>query len=281
MPRSRTALVSGAALGALILIGASPARRASLAGGPPAPRVVTFVAHDFAFSGPDTIAAGAVELRLENAGAQLHHIWLVRLDAGKDLPDISAALRQGGAPPVWMHDAGGPNVSPPGGATAATVVLAPGTYALMCVIPGPDGVPHIMKGMVKKLVVTASTEPVALPDADVTLTLRDYAFDFSTPLTAGTHVIHIRNAAAQSHELVLMKLADGKSPQDFVAWVEKMDGPPPAAPVGGITGIAAGGENQITVTLTPGRYALVCFVPDAGDGKPHVAHGMMQEIAVR
>jgi uncharacterized cupredoxin-like copper-binding protein len=280
MPRLRTPLALGAALGTIILVGASPARRTASTRHASAPRVVTFVAHDFAFAGPDTIPAGLVELRLENQGAQLHHLWLARLDGGRTMRDVMAALH-GGAPATWMHDAGGPNVSPPGGATAATLVLAPGTYAVLCLIPGPDGVPHLMKGMVKELVVTPSAEAAALPTADVALSLTDYAFGFSAPLTAGTHVLRIRNNAAQTHELVLVKLADGKSAQDFVAWVEKMDGPPPATPVGGVTGIAPGGENQITVSLTPGRYAIVCFVADAADGKPHVAHGMVQEVAVR
>jgi hypothetical protein len=30
----------------------------------------------------------------------------------------------------------------------------------------------------------------------------------------------------------------------------------------------------------PGRYALLCFVPDAGDGMPHFMHGMVQEFTV-
>jgi len=32
------------------------------------------------------------------------------------------------------------------------------------------------------------------------------------------------------------------------------------------------------VDLKPGRYALICFLPDASDGKPHFEHGMVREI---
>ena len=45
--------------------------------------------------------------------------------------------------------------------------------------------------------------------------------------------------------------------------------------------MAQGVVNDVVVDLTPGEYALLCFVPDAGDGKPHVAHGMVRQVTVR
>ena len=44
--------------------------------------------------------------------------------------------------------------------------------------------------------------------------------------------------------------------------------------------IQNGGVNYMTLDLTPGTYAFYCFVPDAKDGQPHVAHGMVREITV-
>ncbi len=35
------------------------------------------------------------------------------------------------------------------------------------------------------------------------------------------------------------------------------------------------------VDLAPGEYAIVCFLPDAKDGKPHFVHGMIQQIKGR
>ena len=40
------------------------------------------------------------------------------------------------------------------------------------------------------------------------------------------------------------------------------------------------GNFRVRVTLTPGTYLLTCYVPDAGDQKPHVAHGMLQEVVI-
>jgi hypothetical protein len=51
-------------------------------------------------------------------------------------------------------------------------------------------------------------------------------------------------------------------------------------PLGGISGIDVGGSQYFTADFAPGNYALICFLPDAKDGKPHFAHGMIQQITV-
>ena len=257
---------------------------------PRAPRVVTVVARNYAFDAPDTIAAGRTELQLINRGTELHHAYLLRLDAGKHLSDLIAAFQAGGPPPAWVHDAGGPNSRAPGETSAAVVDLQPGTYAMICVIPSADGMPHIMKGMSHEFTVVAEPRAVAeratasaIVDRapDVTITLSDYAFDVSGKLASGHHVVRVRNAAAQSHELFVGRLAPGKTAADVVAWVEKQQGPPPAQPLGGRVGLARGTSNDIALDLTPGEYAFFCFIPDAKDGKPHVMHGMVKSFTVR
>src|SRR4051812_10474339 len=72
------------------------------------PRVVTVVARDFAFTGPDEVPAGMVTFQLQNRGTQLHHMAIMKLDEGKTLGDLLAAFQAGGPPPAWAHDLGGP-----------------------------------------------------------------------------------------------------------------------------------------------------------------------------
>jgi len=60
-----------------------------------------------------------------------------------------------------------------------------------------------------------------------------------------------------------------------------MQGPPPGQPIGGVAPLGRGQSNDLVVDLAPGEYGLFCFVPDAKDGKPHVAHGMLRQITVR
>jgi hypothetical protein len=218
-----------------------------------------------------------------NRGAELHHLWLIRVDAGKTMADVHAALKAGGPPPAWVHDVGGPNASVPGVESTAVVDLAPGRYVLSCWIPSPDGAPHAMKGMTRELIVTPAAgkgaRAVAARPA-TTMTLRDYDFVMSKPLVAGTQLVRIRNEAPQSHEALVIRLAPGKTAMDFAAWAEKPNGAPPAVPVGGVTGIARGGWNDVTLALEPGEYALICFVPDAKDGRPHFLHGMAKQFTV-
>jgi hypothetical protein len=59
-----------------------------------------------------------------------------------------------------------------------------------------------------------------------------------------------------------------------------MKGAPPAEPVGGVGLLDKGSQGSFTTELEPGAYGFICFVPDAKDGKPHLAHGMMKTIKV-
>lgn len=252
-------------------------------------RTLTITARDYAFDAPDTVMAGRTLVRLANKGPELHHAFLIRLDEGKTMADLAAALKAGGPPPAWAHDVGGPNAPVPGGTSTVVVTLQPGSYALLCVIPSPDGTPHVMKGMARPITVvrprtavpTAAERPATVREPDVTMRLDDYAFTTSKPLTAGRHVLRVTNGARQPHEVFVAKLAPGKTARDLAVWVEKMQGPPPGTPMGGTASMASGESNDVLLDLTAGEYGLYCFVPDAKDGKPHIAHGMLRQITVR
>lgn len=242
---------------------------------------VTIVSTDFAFEAPASIEGGRREIRLVNRGAELHHIQFVRIDEGHDLDDLMAAYAAGDFHPAFAHDVGGPNPAAPGAEISATVDLKPGRYALLCVIPSPDMTLHVEKGMVMEMEVTEPTTVVPAPEPDLVLTMRDYSWDFSGPITAGTHTIRVETDAAQSHELVVFALGEGTSAQDVLTWIEAgQQGPPPFRPVGGVAALSAGETNEVTIDFAPGRYAFICFIPDAGDGAPHFVHGMIQEYTV-
>jgi hypothetical protein len=244
---------------------------------------VSVTATDYAFDAPAELTAGVTTLRLDNQGKELHHAQLVRIEEGKTADDMLKALRTPGPLPGWIKFVGGPNAVVPGRQAVATSGLAPGHYAYVCFIPTADGVMHVEKGMIRPFEVTGSTDRsvTELPAADVTITLVDYDFQSSVPLTPGKHTIMVENAGPQLHELALLKLAPGKKVEDFARWAETgMKGPPPAEPVGGVVNLEKGGRASFSAELTPGDYGLMCFVPDAKDGKPHLAHGMMKTIRV-
>jgi hypothetical protein len=247
-----------------------------------APRVVTVVATDFAFEAPAELPAGLTTFEMTNRGKQLHHVQLVRLDSGKTAQEYVRALKPNGPPPRWSVVVGGPNAAnPDGGTSNATVNLEPGNYAVVCFVDLPDRVPHFAKGMVRDLKVTPATGPAAAaPTADVTLTLTDYDFGLPATIAPGRYTIRVTNSAQQPHEIQLARLAPGKTAQDFMAWLEKMQGPPPGDAIGGVDALANGREAYFTADFTPGNYVAICFLPDAKDGKPHFVHGMIKEFRI-
>jgi uncharacterized cupredoxin-like copper-binding protein len=244
---------------------------------------VTITAKDYSFDAPARLPAGATTMHLVNQGKELHHAQLVRLEDGKTMEDLAQVLKNPGPPPSWIKFVGGPNAVAPGGKANATSVLEPGRYAYLCFVFGPDGVIHAAKGMMQPFEVTGevTAAKAELPAAEVTIKMADYTFEPTKPLTPGRHTIRVENAGPQPHELALLKLAPGKNVEDFALWAEGgMKGPPPAEPIGGIVFLDQGGSGTFTADLTAGDYGLICFVPDAKDGKPHLAHGMMKTIKV-
>ncbi|MFL5495703.1 MAG: hypothetical protein ACJ8DC_15065 [Gemmatimonadales bacterium] len=250
---------------------------------PAGPAQVTITATDFKLDLPAQIPAGVVSLHLVNRGKELHQAQVVRLEEGKTLDDFAKAMKQNGPPPSWVKFIGGPNGVAPDQDANSTMELAPGHYAVLCYIPGADGVPHVMKGMVQPFEVTAGAGAAAdqLPAADVTVKMADYSFEASQPLTPGHHTILVENVGPQQHEIVLLKLSPGKSVRDFGKWaVEGMKGPPPGMPLGGLGAMEKDARGVFVVDLAPGDYGFICFVPDVKDQKPHLAHGMVKQFKV-
>jgi len=273
---------------------AAPSPRPAAFRAPAGSNVVDVVARDYAFDVPTRIPAGLTTFRLRNEGPDLHHIYLVKLAPGKTMADVFTYMQQpSDAPsfPSWATPVGGPNTPRPGGGESnATLDLEAGEYAMLCVIPAKDGMPHVMKGMAKAITVTPAARPTRpasghpdtpAPKADVTMTLRDYDFALDRPLRAGKQLVAVRNGAAQPHEVFIARLAPGKTVQDLLKWIEKPDGPPPGEPMGGTTDIGTGGTNYIGLDLAQGEYGLICFSFDRKDGRPHFMHGMIKQLTVK
>lgn len=264
------------------------------AGKPPAaaaPKVVTIIATDYAFSAPDTITAGLTTLRLVNQGKEPHQA-VIYAAPGKSFAELEAAAQPKGSDAQWVQAfmtlqptfPGSPGAVVGPDTVVATSNLTPGNYLIVCFIPSPDGKWHVQKGMSHHLVVTPAATgatTAAEPKSDITVTLSDYAFTTSAPLTAGTHTIRIENKGPQLHELAVERLAPGKTLADWQQWAAGgMKGPPVSMPVGGFAGPDQGKVGWLTMAFTPGTYLFLCFVPDVKDGAPHLMHGMVKQVTV-
>ena len=257
---------------------------------PRSPRVVSITATDFAFGAPDTIPAGLTTFRMVNQGREPHQAVIMGAP-GKSFAELEAAAVPKGPIPEWwrafleLHPTfpGGPGVVIGADSSVITATLEPGNYVIVCFVPSPDGKMHVQKGMFRRLVVTpASGAAVSTePNANLTVTLSDFAFETSAPITAGTYTVRVENTGPQLHELTVERLAPGKTIADWQRWVAGgMKGEPVTIPAGGLAGPDKGKVGWVTLTFTPGRYLFLCYVPDTKDGAPHFVHGMVQEVTV-
>lgn len=118
-------------------------------------RIVTIGATDYAFSGPETIPAGRTTFVLENSSAkEAHHLALAALAEGTTVEQALAAEDGSGFRTVWSTNAAAPETGGDVDLEQLTFDVEPGTYAMLCFLPGPTGLPHVAMGMRGSLVVT-------------------------------------------------------------------------------------------------------------------------------
>jgi hypothetical protein len=270
-----------------LLVACSPPKQTAS----PSPTVVTITATDYEFAAPETIAAGLTTFRLINQGREPHQAVIMGASGKTPTELLTAAVPKGSLPEWWrevleLHPTfpGGPGAVMSADSSIITVNLPAGNYVISCFVPSPDGKMHVQKGMFRPLVVVPATAAAARtePKSDITVTLSDYAFTPSAPLTAGTHTIRVENSGPQLHELTIERLAPGKTLADWQRWLAGgMRGEPVSAPAGGLAGPDVGKVGLVTITLTPGHYLFLCYVPDSKDGQPHFLHGMVEEVAIK
>lgn len=281
--------VARAALRLTLFVAACTSRETGGAGGrDPRPErpipEIRVVGTDYTFDAPDTLPAGLLRIRFTNGEGEPHHMQIVRIDSGRSIADFEAslaALTPTDPPPAWHHFVSGPGVPAPGAESVLTVRLEPGTYALVCFIESPDRRPHFARGMLHQLTVVPATDSIATPpSADVVVLMADYAWRVTPEFRAGRQTVRYEVAAGQPHEMVFVRVASGKTTQDVLRWFETLSGPLPFVFAGGVALQSPGEVSWGEVDLTPGRYVMLCLVPDARDGRPHLAHGMVREFTI-
>lgn len=273
-----------ALLAMTLLLGAcGPATHSQAAPAAQIPQI-TIKANDFSFDAPAQIEAGLVKVNLVNDGQEPHHAQIVRLNEGVTLEQFQTALQQGpeAALPLAVA-AGGPGIIDPGLSSQVILDLSPGQYLLLCFVPGHDGLPHLAKGMVKPIEVVARADQVKVvkPKADATIKLLDFSFILPAKIDAGPQVWQVVNEGSQPHEILLIKLVEGKTRADVQAFMESPHGAPPFVNVGGFQAIHPGETGWLNLNLTPGEYVALCYVPDPASGHAHLEMGMVLPFIVK
>ena len=245
--------------------------------------VVTIVADEYRFTGPDRIAGGWNRITLENHGHDTHHVQFLKLTDGKTVKDFNEAIAADRTQlPSWVTRYGGVNGVMPGENASVIVDLDPGEYVLICGIPDKHGRPHVIHGMSKKLSVgKQEAGRLAAPSYTLTLSMREFAYTFDKPLTAGEQSILVRNEGTEAHEVLLLSLEPGASVMDFLDFFRPgIPRNPSGRTIGGVTGLTPGRQAIIPLTANPGRYGILCFLADPIRRRPHFAEGMWMDIDV-
>jgi uncharacterized cupredoxin-like copper-binding protein len=241
-------------------------------------------AADYSYIAPETVTAGWTRVILTNSGSEPHHVQFLRLNDGVTAEQFEEALKQGEGPALAMtKQIGGVGAIHPGGTASAVINLTAGNYIILCLIPSPsDGMAHHAKGMIKSLTVEAGGGSASEPQADLSVRLKDFTFDMPDSLPAGKVTIQVTNDGPEAHEFNILKLEEGKTAADVMAFLGgQAGGPPPFAPVGGANGIDAGGVEYAELDLPPGNYVAICNIPSPkAEGHPHFTLGMIKEFTV-
>jgi hypothetical protein len=115
----------------------------------------------------------------------------------------------------------------------------------------------------------------------VKVDMQDFAFAFdSSKVKPGKIAFDVKNSGVQPHELVFFRVDESL---DLDAMLESEEEPEGVEYLGFI---AFRGGHQATLVinepLTPGRYVMLCFLPDFDDeeGTPHFALGMVADFNV-
>lgn len=115
---------------------------------------------------------------------------------------------------------------------------------------------------------------------EVSVTLDEYAFGVEPTLAAGPTAFALDNVGEEQHEMVLFKLVEGATVDDALAAEEAGEDPEQFFAGPPEVGVVGPGEHTFVNTeLTPGNYAMVCFIPTP-EGTPHVAEGMVTSVEV-
>jgi uncharacterized cupredoxin-like copper-binding protein len=124
----------------------------------------------------------------------------------------------------------------------------------------------------------ATPTPTAAPPTSqsVAVTLQEWAVvPASTSVASGGVTFAVTNSGPDDvHEFVVVRtdLAAGSLPTDGTGAVDESGGGMEV--VNEIEDIPVGQTQELTVTLTPGSYVLICNIYDEGEAEAHYQLGM-------
>ncbi len=242
---------------------------------PPALAIVEM--RDGQLHAPDTLPAGTVRFRLVRGDSTAHNLVVFALETDMDAESLARALDLAPVTPAPVIARGGSEAPPaPGDTSEVFLTLAPGRYLLGCMVRDFAATRHVSAGEWRMITVVPSAAE-APPTAMIELGMADFAFQSEDRWPAGDQVIKVSNIGSQEHIVLISRLDPGHTLRE---WIAARGDAPWSHSLGGVSRLGPAQSVLWPLTLTPGRYILVCLFVDPGSGRPHVELGMLREITV-
>ena len=149
-----------------------------------------------------------------------------------------------------------------------------GTTAPQAVAP----VPGAKVGSPAPVLKAAAPAPVA---GEVTFLASEYTFTGSSSVAAGWTPIRLINQGREVHHLALLRLAEGRTLEDFQTAFQSDEQLPADLfeEAGGPASVGPGDSSLAIVNLQPGTYIAADFIPDP-QGVTHIVQGMWSGFTV-
>lgn len=288
----RSLLVSAAVLAPAALLAATiiPALGAIPSHAAPARALQRITLKASAPKFPKQIAAGFVSVTLVSDARGEADASFARLNPGVTLAQVTAAnaAAEKDSIPAFIKLTklltfiGGDNSIPTGNSeTAVLDMRTPGLYGF-----------HLSFGNGPGKLITFTVTPgsglsAAAPSGGIPVTLKDMKIlGLPKRIAAGAATLQLANKGAQVHELSVVRLDPGKTQKDVLTLLKStqgQQGPPPwAHDTGGMEALAPHQSAGLRLTLVPGYYVALCFMPDVKKrGTPHVMEGMITHFTVQ
>lgn len=227
---------------------------------------------------PAELPAGIVNVSFVNSGEAPFAPILARLNEGVTVDALMEAMSQGpeAALPL-IALLGGTEVAPQS-SFEATFDLKPGEHVVLNFAgDAPD---------VKTFTVAEGDAAAAAPEADVTVSLLDFAFSLPTTISAGEQTWLLENKGQQWHEMGIARIDDSTTVaelRDIMQTMASGEADPATLPieqVGFWMPMQQGERAWFNLNLEPGTYVVACFLPDFASGHAHVNLGMVQLLTV-
>ncbi|MGH2727154.1 MAG: hypothetical protein ACRDKS_09275 [Actinomycetota bacterium] len=254
---------------------------------------VTIEATEFAFKVSGSITTGQSDLVFTNTGGLDHMLTWARLKPGATPQQLGDLLLQDKGEELLADPSDAersPILTGPGEKFEfiSDVFTQPGTYALLCFIPAPDGQPHVAKGMVGSLEVTQGTASPVSIQSDGEIKLDGKPPTLPAKLSSGRGTFKVTNAGTETHSIGFVRVEPGVTYEVADKYFnEKFDqgkttsGTPPAVIAGNLFTLQPGTSAYIVLALKPGRYIVACFEGGDENGEnDHADKGERVEVTV-